>query len=78
MRDIREQVEAAPVVKLVNGVLARAADEGASDIHFEPQARDLLIRFRHDGVLHEIMTIPKTTAGRGHLSSEDHGRPRHR
>lgn len=59
MRDIREQVEAAPVVKLVNGVLARAADEGASDIHFEPQARDLLIRFRHDGVLHEIMAIPK-------------------
>ncbi len=59
MGDIREQVEAAPVVKLVNGVLARAADEGASDIHFEPQARDLLIRFRHDGVLHEIMTIPK-------------------
>ncbi len=59
MRDIREQVEAAPVVKLVNGVLARAADEGASDIHFEPQAKDLLIRFRHDGVLHEIMTIPK-------------------
>lgn len=58
-RDIREQVEAAPVVKLVNGVLARAADEGASDIHFEPQARELLIRFRHDGVLHEIMTIPK-------------------
>jgi len=33
MRDIGEQVEAAPVVKLVNGVLARAADEGASDIH---------------------------------------------
>jgi len=59
MRDIREQVEAAPVVKLVNGVLARAADEGASDIHFEPQARDLMIRFRHDGVLHEILTIPK-------------------
>jgi type IV pilus assembly protein PilB len=59
MRDIREQVDAAPVVKLVNGVLARAADEGASDVHFEPQAKDLLIRFRHDGVLHEIMTIPK-------------------
>jgi type IV pilus assembly protein PilB len=59
MRDVREQVDAAPVVKLVNGVLARAADEGASDVHFEPQAKDLLIRFRHDGVLHEIMTIPK-------------------
>ena len=59
LRDIREQVDAAPVVKLVNGVLSRAADEAASDVHFEPQAREMLIRFRHDGVLHEIMTIPK-------------------
>jgi type IV pilus assembly protein PilB len=58
-RDIREQVDAAPVVKLVNGILARAADEGASDIHFEPQAKEMLVRFRHDGVLHEILTIPK-------------------
>ena len=78
MRDIREQVEAAPVVKLVNGVLARAADEGASDIHFEPQARDLLIRFRHDGVLHEIMTIPKRLQAGVICSSQDHGRPRYR
>jgi type IV pilus assembly protein PilB len=59
LADIREQVDAAPVVKLVNGVLARAADEGASDVHFEPQAKDMLVRFRHDGVLHEIMNIPK-------------------
>ncbi|NLV72739.1 MAG: Flp pilus assembly complex ATPase component TadA [Actinobacteria bacterium] len=59
LRDIREQVDAAPVVKLVNGIIARAVDESASDIHFEPQAKELLIRFRHDGVLHEIMTIPK-------------------
>jgi type IV pilus assembly protein PilB len=59
MRDIREQVDAAPVVKLVNGVLARAADESASDVHFEPQAKDMHVRFRHDGVLHQTMTIPK-------------------
>ncbi len=59
VRDIRDQVNAVPVVKLVNGVLARAADEGASDIHFEPQAKQMLVRFRHDGVLHETMTIPK-------------------
>ncbi len=57
--DIREQVDAAPVVKLVNGILARASDENASDIHFEPQAGELLVRFRHDGVLHQTMTIPK-------------------
>ena len=59
LKDIREQVDAAPVVKLVNGILARAADEGASDIHFEPQADELLVRFRHDGVLQQTMTIPK-------------------
>jgi type IV pilus assembly protein PilB len=59
LKDIREQVDAAPVVKLVNGILARAADEGASDIHFEPQAKEMLVRFRHDGVLHETLTIPK-------------------
>ncbi|MCX8032835.1 MAG: ATPase, T2SS/T4P/T4SS family [Thermoleophilia bacterium] len=59
IRDIREQVDAPPVVKLVNSVLARAVEEGASDIHFEPQAKDLLLRFRHDGVLHEIMRVPK-------------------
>lgn len=59
LKDIREQVDAAPVVKLVNGILARAADEGASDIHFEPQATEMLVRFRQDGVLHETLTIPK-------------------
>jgi type IV pilus assembly protein PilB len=59
MRDIREQVDAAPIVKVVNGILARAADESASDIHFEPQATEMLVRFRHDGVLHETMTIPR-------------------
>ena len=59
LADIREQVDAAPVVKLVNQLLARAADESASDVHFEPQAKDMLVRFRHDGVLHQIMNIPK-------------------
>ncbi len=59
LQDIREQTLAAPVVKLVNGVLAQAADEGVSDIHFEPQADQMVVRFRHDGVLHQTMTIPR-------------------
>ena len=59
MRDIREQIDEAPIVKLVNNVLAQAADDGASDIHFEPQAKELIIRFRRDGVLHEVMSIPR-------------------
>ena len=57
--DIREATEEAPIVKLVNSVIAQSVDDGASDIHFEPQAKELLIRFRIDGVLHEIMSIPR-------------------
>jgi type IV pilus assembly protein PilB len=57
--DIREATEEAPVVKLVNSVIAQSVDDAASDIHFEPQAKDLVVRFRIDGVLHEIMSIPR-------------------
>ena len=48
-----------PIVKLVNSVIAQAVDDGASDIHFEPQAKELVMRFRLDGVLHEIMSVPR-------------------
>ncbi|MDP8959668.1 MAG: Flp pilus assembly complex ATPase component TadA [Actinomycetota bacterium] len=47
-------VEEAPVVKLVKMLITRAVTEGASDIHVEPGERDLQVRFRIDGVLHEI------------------------
>jgi type IV pilus assembly protein PilB len=43
----------------VNGVISQGVDEGASDIHFEPQDKEMQIRFRVDGVLHEVMSIPK-------------------
>ena len=56
--DIRETVNQAPVIKLVNSVLAQAVEDGASDIHFEPQAKEMMVRFRIDGVLHEIMSVP--------------------
>ncbi len=59
VHDIREQTEEAPIVKLVNSVIAQSVDDGASDIHFEPQAKDLVVRFRMDGVLHEIMSVPR-------------------
>ncbi len=59
VRDIREQVDEAPIVKLVNSIMAQAAEDGASDIHFEPQAKEMIIRFRNDGVLHEVMSVPR-------------------
>jgi type IV pilus assembly protein PilB len=57
--DIREMTEEPPIVKLVNSVIAQSVDDAASDIHFEPQAKELMIRFRLDGVLHEIMSVPR-------------------
>ena len=59
LADIREASDEAPIIKLVNSVIAQSVDDSASDIHFEPQAKELMIRFRVDGVLHEIMSIPR-------------------
>jgi type IV pilus assembly protein PilB len=49
----------APAVNLVNQVLAQAIEDRASDIHFEPQERQLLVRMRVDGVTRELVTVPK-------------------
>jgi type IV pilus assembly protein PilB len=57
---IKELVEDAPIVKLVNLLITRAVAERASDIHIEPQERDVRIRNRIDGVLHEVMRSPKS------------------
>src|SRR5688500_4168352 len=53
-----------PLVRLVNSIVFQAAEERASDIHFEPQEDALVVRFRIDGVLRVAQTIPKRlTAG---------------
>jgi len=52
------ETEAAPVVKLVNLILLDAIKRGASDIHLEPYEKALRVRYRIDGVLHEIMRPP--------------------
>ncbi len=57
---LREVVEDAPIVKFVNLLIAQAVSDRASDIHVEPTERDLRIRFRIDGVLHEVMHSPKS------------------
>jgi type IV pilus assembly protein PilB len=57
--EIRESADDAPVIKLVNSVIAQAVEEGASDIHFEPDGKEMRVRFRVDGVLDESTTIPK-------------------
>jgi len=51
--------EEAPIVRIANTIIQQAVKERASDIHVEPQERGVRIRYRIDGVLHEIMTLPK-------------------
>ena len=51
--------EDAPIIKLVNLLITQAANDRASDIHIEPGEKDLRVRYRIDGVLHEVMKPPK-------------------
>jgi type IV pilus assembly protein PilB len=60
LSNVKEIVEDAPIVKFVNLLITQAIQDRASDIHIEPTERDLRVRFRIDGVLHEIMRSPKT------------------
>ncbi len=55
---LRAQVDDAPVVRLINGVLTDAVKRGASDIHIEPYEKQLRVRYRVDGALQEIMLPP--------------------
>ena len=57
---ITEVVEDAPIVKFVNILITQAVQDRASDIHIEPAEKDLRVRFRIDGVLHEVMRSPKS------------------
>lgn len=52
--------ELAPIIQVVNGIISQALREGASDIHIEPQEDNIVIRFRVDGVLRQVMAIPKS------------------
>jgi len=57
--EVEDGISDAPLVRLVNSVIFQAAEDGASDVHFEPQEDSLVVRFRVDGVLHEVQRVPK-------------------
>lgn len=56
---IDEEGKSAPTIRFVNSVILRAVQERASDIHLEPYAEELRVRMRIDGLMRNIMTIPK-------------------
>jgi len=57
--DILDTANDAPIIKLVNTIIKQAVHERASDIHFEVYEKDLVVRFRIDGVLYRMFTPPK-------------------
>ena len=60
---VEAAVEEAPIVKLVQAIMTQAAADRASDVHIEPTETDVRVRFRVDGVLHEVMHSPKSIQG---------------
>ncbi len=57
--DLADSAEEAPIIQLANSILGIAIKRGVSDIHVEPREKDLVIRFRQDGVLSVYKIIPK-------------------
>jgi len=57
--DLEKAAEDLPVIKIVDTILKYAIDQGASDIHIEPTEKDVIVRYRIDGILHNAMVLPK-------------------
>jgi len=58
------EIDEAPIVRFVNKILLDAIKKGVSDIHVEPYEKNLRIRYRHDGMLHEVASPPPNLANR--------------
>ncbi len=76
--NIQAIVDDAPIVRYVNLLVLQALNERASDIHVEPTGENLRIRYRIDGVLHDISTAPRTIASAVTHAPQGHGRSQHR
>ncbi len=57
--DLKKLAEDLPVVRIIDTILEYAIFENASDIHIEPSEKDTIIRYRIDGILRDVMTLPK-------------------
>jgi len=61
LTDLTKSSESAPIIKVSNLILIEALKAGASDIHIEPYEKEFRVRFRVDGILHNIMALPMRT-----------------
>lgn len=60
--DLKKMAEDLPIVRIVDTLLRHAIVEDASDIHIEPMEKEVMVRYRIDGILHDAMTLPKAAA----------------
>ncbi|MDD2753234.1 MAG: ATPase, T2SS/T4P/T4SS family [Candidatus Portnoybacteria bacterium] len=60
--DLEKAAQGLPIIKIVDTLLKHAILQKASDIHIEPMEKDIIVRYRLDGILHEAMTLPKQIA----------------
>lgn len=61
-KELKKLAEDLPVIRIVDALLKHAILQNASDIHIEPMEKQLLVRYRIDGILHDAMTLPKSAA----------------
>jgi general secretion pathway protein E len=60
--DLLDPQDDAPIIRLINGLIAEAVRRGASDVHIEPYETALLVRLRVDGILQEVLSLPNRVA----------------
>lgn len=58
-KDLKKIAEELPIINIVNSILEHAVLEGASDIHIEPTEKEVAVRYRIDGILKQVMSLPK-------------------
>ena len=62
-QDLLDMANEAPIIRLVNNIIRQAVNDGASDVHYEPFEKEIKVRFRVDGMLHQMYTPPKKYQG---------------
>ena len=71
--DLAKQAQDAPIVHLANQILAKAIKKKCSDIHIEPQDKNLAVRYSLDGVLFIDRKLPKAISGSAGITLQNHG-----
>ena len=62
VKELKKAAEDLPIIRIVDTLLRHAILQRASDIHIEPEEKEVVVRYRIDGVLHDTMVLPKTAA----------------